>query len=59
MPHIESEAVPEGKGPISQDIGKMVTWEELRRVVKETWDEALHEIKEDSRSMNQRVARLE
>ena len=59
MPRKESEAVPEGNGPIPQDVGKMVTWEELRRVVKKTWGEALKEIKEGSRSMNERVARLE
>ena len=58
MPRKKSEAVPKGNGPIAQDVGKMVTWEELRRVVKETWGEALKEIKEDLRSMNQRVARL-
>ena len=34
MPQKESEAVPESNGPIPQDVGKMVTWEELRRVVK-------------------------
>ena len=59
MPRKESEAVPEGNGPIPEDVGKIVTWEELRRVTKETWGEALKDIKEDSRSMNQRVARLE
>ena len=59
MPRKESMTVPEGNGPTPQDAGKMVTWEELRRVVKETWGEALKEIKEDLRSINQRVARLE
>ena len=33
----ESETVPEGNGLIPQDAGKMITWEGLRRVVKETW----------------------
>ena len=37
----------------------MITWEELRREVKETWSDALKEIKEDLRSMEQRVVRLE
>ena len=36
MPRKESEAVPEGNGPIPQDAGKIVRWEELPRVVKET-----------------------
>ena len=59
MPRKESEAVPEGNGPIPQDAGKMITWEELRRVVKETWGETLKEIKENLRSMEQCVPRLE
>ena len=59
MPRKESEHVPEGNGPIPQDAGKMITWEELQRVVKETWGEALTETKEKLRSMEQRVARLE
>ena len=59
MPRKESETVPEGNGPVPQDADKMVTWEELRKAVKETWGEALKEIKEDLRNMNQRVARLE
>ena len=59
MPRKESEAVLEGNGLIPQDAGKMVTWEGLRRVVKKMWGEALKEIKEDLRRMNQRVARLE
>ena len=37
----------------------MVTWKELRRALKETWGEALKDIKEDLQSTNQRVARLE
>ena len=42
MPRKESEAVPEGNnGPIPPDAGKMIKREELRRVVKETWGEAL------------------
>ena len=59
MPRKESEAVLEGNGPLPQDAGKMATWEESKRVVKETWGEALKEIKEDLLSMNQRVASLE
>ena len=59
MPRKQSETVPEGNGPIPQDAGEMIIWEELRRVVKETWDEALIEIKEDWRSMNQRLTSLE
>ena len=47
MPRKESEVVPEGNGQIPQNAGKMVTWEEIRRVVKETWSEALKKIKED------------
>ena len=57
MPRKESEAVP--NGPTPQDAGKMVTWEELQRVVKETWGEAFREFKEDLRSMDQRSAGLE
>ena len=59
MPRKESAAIPEGNGPITQDAGKIVNREELRRVMKETWGEAIKEIKEDLQSMNQRVARLE
>ena len=59
MPRKESEAVPGGSGPIPQDAGKMVTWEKLRRVVKETWGEALKEIEEELRSMDQRLTSLE
>ena len=55
----EIEAVPEGNGPIPQDTGKMITWKELRRVVKETWGQTLKEIKKDVRSIEQRVTRLE
>ena len=58
MPRKDSEAVPEGNGPTPQDAGKMIPWEELRRVVKETWGEALKEIKKDFRSMEQCAARL-
>ena len=59
MSRKESEAVPEGNSPFPQDTGKMIIWKELQRVEKETWDEALKEIKEGLRSMEQRVARLE
>ena len=41
MPRNESETVPEDNGPIPQDAVKMIKWEELRRVVKQTWGEAL------------------
>ena len=34
MPLKKSEAVPVDNGTIPQDVGKTVTWEELRRVVK-------------------------
>ena len=37
MPRKESETVPEGNVPIPQDTGKTVIWEELRRIVNETW----------------------
>ena len=59
MPRKEREAVLKGSGPISQDAGKMIPWEELRRVVKSTLGEVLKEIKDDLRSMEQRVAWLE
>ena len=49
MPRKESEAVPEGNGPVPQDVGNIITREELRTVVKETWGEALKGIKDDSR----------
>ena len=40
MSRKESKAVPEGNDSMPQDAGKMITWEELQRVVKETWGEA-------------------
>ena len=55
MPRRESEAVPEGNGPVPQNAGKVLLWEELRRVVTETWGK----VKGDLQNMNQRVARLE
>ena len=36
MPWKENKSVPKGNGPIPQDAEKMITWEELRRVVNET-----------------------
>ena len=59
VPRKESKAILEGNGPVPQYAGKMVTWEELRRVVKEMSGEGLKEIKKDLRNMNQRLARLE
>ena len=55
---MESEAVSESNGPTPQDAGKMVTWEELRQAVSKTWDEALKEVKEGSRKIDQRVASI-
>ena len=52
MPRKESEAVPEGNGPVPQDAGKTITWEELRRIVEKTWGEALKEIKENWKVWN-------
>ena len=57
MPRKESEAVPEGNGPTPMLGG--ITLEELRQAVSETWGEALKDIKEDFKSTNERVARLE
>ena len=37
----------------------MITWDELQRVVSETWSEAFGEYKEDLRRMDQRLASLE
>ena len=37
----------------------MITWEELRQTVSETWGEALREFKEDLRRIGQRLASLE
>ena len=37
----------------------MITWDELRRVVSETWSEAFGEYREDLRRMDQRLASLE
>ena len=54
MPRKESDAVPEGNGPTFQHAYE----EELRRVISEM-GEGLQEIKEDLRSLNQRVIRLE
>ena len=59
MPWKESVAVPESNGSIPQHAGKMITWEELRRVEKKMWGKALKEIKEDLRSMDQRLTGLE
>ena len=59
MPRKESEAVPEAIGPIPQNAGKIITWEKLRRLVEKNVGRSLKEIKEDSRSIEQRVARLE
>ena len=59
MPRKESGAVPEGNGPISQDAGKIITWEELQRVVKEMGGGDLKEIRKDLKSMDQRLIRLE
>ena len=55
----ESKIVLEGNGPTPQDAYVMITWEELRRVLSETWGEAFGKYKEDLRSMDQRLASLE
>ena len=59
MPRKESKAVPEGNGPTSQDAGRMVKWEELRRTVSETWGGAFREFEEKLRRIDQRLAGLE
>ena len=58
MPRKESEAVPEGNVPTSQDAYVMITWEELRRVLSETWGGAFGEYKEDLRRVDQRLVSL-
>ena len=35
----KSKVVPEGNDPTPQDAYVMITWEELRRVMWEMWDE--------------------
>ena len=45
MPRKESEVVPEGDNPTPQDAYVMITCEELRRVLSETWDEAFGDIR--------------
>ena len=56
MPRKESKAVPEGNGPTSQDAYKMITWEELPRVVSEMWGEAFGEHKENLRRISVKPA---
>ena len=60
----ESEAVPEGNGPVPQQVGSGQPtledeyWRKIEELLKRL-GEASKEIKEDLRSMNQCVARLE
>ena len=60
----ESEAVPEGNGPIPQQVGSSQStledayWRKIEELLK-ILGEASTEIKEDLRSMDQCVARLE
>ena len=55
----KSEAVSEGNGPTPQDASKIITWEEIRQAVSETWGEAFREHKKDLRRMDERLASLE
>ena len=52
MPRKESEAVPEGNGPIPVLGG--ITLEDVRQAVSEMWAEVLGEYKEDLRSLDPR-----
>ena len=47
----KNKAVPEGNGPAPQDAHVMITWEDLRRVLSETWGEGFGEYKENLRRM--------
>ena len=65
MPRKESEAVPEGNGPVPQqeEFGSgQPTLADVYRMVKEVfggWDRKLDEIAKGMRAMDQRAARLE
>ena len=53
------KAVPEGNRPTPQDTYKMITWEELRRVLSESMGRAFREFKEDMRSIGHLLTSLE
>ena len=65
MPRKESEAVPEGNGPILQqeEFGSgQPTMEDVYRMMKETfdrWDRKLDEISDEMRVTDQHVTSLE
>ena len=57
MPQKESEAVPEGNGPIPM-LGR-ITLEDFRRVMLEVWDRKMDKLTEDLRRSDQRLGSLE
>ena len=59
MPRKKSNAVSEGNGPIPQDSYKMITREELRRILSESMGKAFGEFKKDLKSTDQHLASLE
>ena len=56
MPQKESEAVPEGNGPIPM-LGR-ITLEDFRRVMLEVWDTKMDKLTEDLRRSDQRLGSL-
>ena len=67
MPRKESEAAPEGSGPVPQQeefgsgqptLADIELYRMFKEVYEEVWDRKMQKFTQNLRSMNQRVARL-